>query len=301
MEVTDINGVPTHVFSLEASRGNDSLLYIIPGSPGMAHFYVPFATRLFQLGGGAYDVSVVSHAGHSPGVYKTPLPPSQDEQGATRDWFSLEDQISHKLAFLRDRAEQKKTLYLVGHSIGCYMILKMLKHIAPSRVRKIFFLFPTIENMASTPNGVSQRPLFTTYRSPFTGTVWLLGSIPEFVKVRILRQWFSSSPPEHVDYMCRAVMNIDSRSIYNILSMADQEMKEVVDLPVDTIREVIDKLVFYYGVRDKWNSEKMYEEMVERFPGKDINLCKSGYSHSFVIDSSHPMAEYVFNKLPKGE
>ena len=81
MEVTDIDGVPTHVFSLEASRGNDSLLYIIPGSPGMAHFYVPFATRLFQLGGGAYDVSVVSHAGHSPGVYKTPLPPSQDEQG----------------------------------------------------------------------------------------------------------------------------------------------------------------------------------------------------------------------------
>ena len=74
-----------------------------------------------------------------------------------------------------------------------------------------------------------------------------------------------------------------------------------MDLPVDTIREVIDKLVFYYGMRDKWNSEKMYEEMVERFPGKDINLCKSGYSHSFVIDSSHPMAEYVYNKLPKDE
>ena len=98
-------------------------------------------------------MSVVSHAGHSPGVHKQP--PSQDDQGGTRDWFSLEDQISHKLAFLQERAERKRTLYLVGHSIGCYMILKMLKHLAPSQVRKIFFLFPTIEKMAATPNGVS--------------------------------------------------------------------------------------------------------------------------------------------------
>ena len=77
----------------------------------------------------------------------------------------------------------------------------MLKHLAPSPVRKIFFLFPTIEKMAATPNGVSQRSLFTTYRSPFTATVWLLGAIPEFIKLRVLRRWFSSSPPEHMDYM----------------------------------------------------------------------------------------------------
>ena len=301
MEVTDVDGVPTHVFTLAAPAGNDSLLFIVPGSPGMGHFYVPFATRLFQLGGGAYDVSVVSHAGHSPGVYKHPASQGSEEGASARDWFSLEDQISHKLAFLQERAREKRTLYLVGHSIGCYIILKMLKQLAPSRVGKIFFLFPTIEKMAATPNGVSLRPLFTTYRSTFTGTVWLLGSIPEFIKFRVLRQWFSSSPPEHVDYMCRAVMNIDSCSIYNILSMAEQEVKEVDDLPVDTIGEVIDKTVFYYGVGDKWNCEKMYEEMAERFPGKDINVCKCGYSHSFVIDSSLPMADYVFNRLPKDE
>ena len=295
MEVRDVNGVPTHVFTLEAVSRNDSLLYIVPGSPGMAHFYVPFATRLFQLGRGAYDVSVVSHAGHSPGFCREPPP----EEEGRRDWFSLEDQISHKLAFLRERAQQKTTLYLVGHSIGCYMILKMLEHLAPSRVKKVFFLFPTIERMSATPNGVSQRPLFTTLRTPFTGTVWLVSAVPEFIKRRVLRQWFYDSPSEQIEYMCRAAMNIDSRSIHNILSMAEQEMNEVVDLPEDTIREHIDKLVFYYGVGDKWNMESMYEEMLERFPGRDINVCSSGYSHSFVISSSHPMAEYVFNKLPK--
>ena len=175
MEVMDVDGIPTHVFHLETVSHNDCLLLVVPGSPGASHFYIPFAKRLFDLGRGAYDVSVVSHAGHSPGVYRQPRP---DEEGVERDWFALEDQISHKLAFLRERAEHKTRLYLVGHSIGCYIILNMLKHLTQSRVKKILFLFPTIERMSATPNGVSQRPLFTTLRLPFTGTVWLTGGHP---------------------------------------------------------------------------------------------------------------------------
>ena len=204
----------------------------------------------------ACDVCVVSHAGHSPGVYK------QDEGG--RDWYSLEDQITHKLAFLQERALHKKTLYLVGHSIGCYIILKMPKHIAPTCVKKIFFLFPTIEKTADTPNGSAQQLLFTTLRPAFTGAVWLLSGVPEFIKLRLLRHWFHSSPHDHVDHMCRGVMNRDSRSIYNILSMAEQEMNEVLKLPVDIIQEHIDKLVFYYGVGDKWNGLPLVSMMVQQ-------------------------------------
>ena len=55
-------------------------------------------------------MSVVSHTGHSSGVHKQP--PSQDDQGGTRDWFSLDDQLSHKLAFLWERAKLKRSLYI---------------------------------------------------------------------------------------------------------------------------------------------------------------------------------------------
>ena len=295
MEVRDVNGIPTHVFSLEAASSNETLLYIIPGSPGMAHFYIPFATKLFQLGKGAYDVSVVSHAGHSPGVYRQPVKDDKED----RHWYNLEDQITHKLSFLQEKASHKKSLYLIGHSIGCFMILQMLKQLPPIRVKKIFLLFPTIEKMAVTPNGLSLRPLFTTLRSSFTGVVWVLGGVPEFLKRGILQRWFSGAPQEHVEHMCRATMNINSTSLYNILSMAEQEINEVDSLPVDIIREHIDKMVFYYGVGDKWNVESFYTDMLELFPGKDINLCTSSYSHSFVVHSSDPMAEYVYSKLPK--
>ena len=81
----------------------------------MGHFYIPFASKLFELGHGSYDVAVVSHAGHSPGYYRP-------TEGGGNDWYSLEDQVAHKMAYLREHASGKDTLYLVGHSIGCYVI-----------------------------------------------------------------------------------------------------------------------------------------------------------------------------------
>ena len=56
--------------------------------------------------------------------------------------------------------------------------------------------------------------------------------------------------------------------------------------------------MFYYGVGDRWNVESSYKDMSEQFPGGDIKLC---FSHAFVISSSGPMAEYVFNKLSKDQ
>ena len=67
MQVLNVDNIPTHVFELKSLTPNPSLLLVVPGSPGMGHFYIPFASRLFELGQGSFDVAVVSHAGHSPG------------------------------------------------------------------------------------------------------------------------------------------------------------------------------------------------------------------------------------------
>jgi len=41
--------------------------------------------------------------------------------------FGLNGQIEHKLAFLRKHVPRETSLVLVGHSIGCYIILQMMK------------------------------------------------------------------------------------------------------------------------------------------------------------------------------
>lgn len=43
------------------------------------------------------------------------------------DVFGLDGQIEHKLAFLRKHVPQETLLLLIGHSIGCYIILEMMK------------------------------------------------------------------------------------------------------------------------------------------------------------------------------
>lgn len=43
------------------------------------------------------------------------------------DVFGLDGQIEHKLAFLRKHVPRETTLLLIGHSIGCYIILDMMK------------------------------------------------------------------------------------------------------------------------------------------------------------------------------
>lgn len=301
MNVEEVNGIPTHVFSLKADHHarprNSALLLVVPGSPGMGHFYIPFATKLFELGEGRYDVAVVSHAGHSPG-YTRPLDPLPNDTGNSRDWYGLEDQVSHKLEYIRKHASKKDSLFLVGHSIGSWMILQMLQELEPGRVKKIALLFPTIEKMEITPNGQRLAPLFTSLRVPFTALVWLMSSIPDFFRRFVLNRYFYTAPCDHVEHMAKATMNIDSRSMYNILRMARQEMAEVVEPPFRMIDKYIDKMVFYYGVGDRWNVESCYEDMAARYPDKDINLCRNGFPHAFVECASNEMAEFVHSKLP---
>lgn len=46
---------------------------------------------------------------------------------AEADVFGLDGQTEHKLAFLRKHVPRETSLVLVGHSIGCYIILDMMK------------------------------------------------------------------------------------------------------------------------------------------------------------------------------
>lgn len=45
-------------------------------------------------------------------------------------------------------------IHLIGHSIGCWIILNMLKdNFIAKKVTKCYLLFPTIENMDISDNG----------------------------------------------------------------------------------------------------------------------------------------------------
>jgi len=308
MNVEDVGGIPTHTFFLsnegKGDRAGVPLVVVVPGSPGMGSFYMPFANKLFELGRGNLDVVVVSQAGHSPGHYKQPPSGSTHVTGqgaelSQTDWYTLQDQTVHKMAFIRERVLPGRPLILIGHSIGCWIILDMLKQLPSSRVVKIFLLFPAIEKMAETANNLSYYSmLWNSMRLPFTGMVWLATHlVPTVARSYLLHLRFSSSPLEHRSAMVEGVAGINEKSIYNITKMAFQEMEEVVEPLVDVIDSHIDKIVFYYGVNDKWNVETSYSDMAARYPGKEVHICPPHIAHAFVHTCSDEMANMVFSKF----
>ncbi|RKO89042.1 hypothetical protein BDK51DRAFT_28637, partial [Blyttiomyces helicus] len=69
---------------------------------------------------------------------------------------NLQDQISHKIAVLdalRERHPPRTRFIIVGHSIGAYIALQVLRARPAHGIVKLYALFPELHSIAATPNG----------------------------------------------------------------------------------------------------------------------------------------------------
>ena len=98
--------------------------------------------------------------------------------------LSLE-QITHKKIFLEEHIPSKSKIILIGHSIGAYIILHLLKNCSRATdVTKSILLFPTIERMAISPSGRYVTPMVTYFKWFAISAVTAFSCLPEFVKKR---------------------------------------------------------------------------------------------------------------------
>ncbi|XP_053445106.1 lipid droplet-associated hydrolase [Nycticebus coucang] len=273
------------------------LIFIIPGNPGFPSFYVPFAKALYSLTNRHFPVWIISHAGHvlAPKDKKV-LTASEDPNAQDiKDIYGLNGQIEHKLTFLRTHVPKDMKLVLIGHSVGSYFALQMLKRAPELPVIRSFLLFPTIERMSESPNGRIATPLLCWFRYVLYATTYLiLKPFPERIKSLMLR-------------MGLQMMNLKSEfSLMHILEpfclanaayLGGQEMMEVVKRDNETIQEHLPKLTFYYGTVDRWCPKEFYEDIKKDFPEGDIRLCEKQIPHAFILHSYQEMAEMVTDWL----
>ena len=74
-------------------------------------------------------------------------------------------------------------MILIGHSIGAYIILHLLKNCHRAEdVTKCILLFPTIERMAISPSGRYVTPMVTYFKWCVIATVTVFSFLPEFQK-----------------------------------------------------------------------------------------------------------------------
>ncbi|XP_008571555.1 PREDICTED: UPF0554 protein C2orf43 homolog isoform X2 [Galeopterus variegatus] len=231
----------TDLFNDQSVNRPKLLIFIIPGNPGISVFYVPFLKALYSLTNRRFPVWIISHAGHALApkdkkILTTLADPNAQE---IKDIYGLCGQIEHKLAFLRTHVPKEMKLVLIGHSIGCYISLQMLKRTPELPVIRSFLLFPTIERMSESPNGRIATPLLCWFRYAVYAISYLLFKpCPEKIKSLFIRMGLQAMNLE-----CEfSLMNVfEPFCQANAVYLGGQEMMEVVKRDDETIKEHLSK------------------------------------------------------------
>ncbi|MBN3301214.1 LDAH hydrolase, partial [Amia calva] len=265
---------------------------VLTGNPGIVGYYKTFMQALYQTLDQKYPVWAVSHAGHC-------VPPDCMEMMEDTDLMEIEDvfglngQIEHKLAFLRHHVPRHMKLVLIGHSIGCHIILEMMKRDPELQVLKSVLLFPTIERMAQSPQGKLMTPVLCRLRYATYLPVFLLSFLPESIKVSMVRMVLRGLQSLDESTLPASINLFSVDCIANAMYMGSQEMVQVLDRDNSTIKQNLDKLIFYYGANDHWCPVQYYEDIKKDFPEGNIQLCDKGIRHAFVLDAGREVASMI--------
>jgi pimeloyl-ACP methyl ester carboxylesterase len=274
-------------------RGNvyDALLYksvspsskhiiIIPGNPGVVNFYLEFASTIFEGFRKLCSVHVVGHGGHGRAGGKH---------------TNVSDNIALKLAYMEDLIERDNNteLVIIGHSLGSYMAVNLLRNISARHVQSVVCLFPCMKDFKG-----SEGPFLKLLRQPglrhvAAGFVHTVSSVPW------LRSAITNQKDMHDDHRQTLHTMLNFQSIHNILALADDESRHIVDFDWEIMRQNAAKILFYFGEKDKWAPHHHYLELQAAFP-EQTHLDADGIPHAFVLGHSKAMGEKVVEFIRTG-
>ncbi|KAG0050103.1 hypothetical protein BGZ83_005096 [Gryganskiella cystojenkinii] len=263
-----------------------TVLFMIPGNPGLIDYYTPFLQTVYDTCQGKIDIYGASHLGHSAGSHVTD----------SNRLYTLEEQVESKIAILdrlRELYPAGTRFVLAGHSMGSWLALRVLKARPNHGIVRIFELFPTIHRIADTPNGRKLKILFKpTVRSIVGGTVSTLRFI--FSAPPVLQSIVGLITGQQGD-MANVTSQklLHSSVVKNCLFLAGQEMEAIKIMDKELIEQHAEKMVFYYGKTDEWSPIENYYEMKDQFPQVQSHLCSQGMVHAFVLGHGEAMGLLV--------
>ncbi|EDW69380.1 lipid droplet-associated hydrolase [Drosophila virilis] len=296
----NLNGIPTHIITwgkwIEESLNDvQELVICITGNPGLPGFYTEFGGALQQelsSDGQNLPVWVIGHAGHDdpPEASIREVP----QLSGNEELFNLGGQIAHKIDFIKKYVPRHVKIHLIGHSIGAWMILQLLKEQEiRDRIKKCYMLFPTVERMMESPNGwlftKVVMPLYSVFGYVFFK---LFNWLPVWIRIFLIQIYFLIfAIPNH--YIGTALKYTKPSVAEKVVFLADDEMGRVRGLQRDLVEEHLHLLKFYYGTTDGWVPVSYYNQLKLDFPQVDAQLDSKGIAHAFVLRHSKPMASIV--------
>ncbi|POY73738.1 hypothetical protein BMF94_3276 [Rhodotorula taiwanensis] len=275
------------------------VLLFVTGNPGLVSYYRHCLSTLRDtLPADLKNQTVVhaiGHLGHTPGMTSAERRGFRPNGQAT-----LEDQVADKVAYVDELNETYRfgepdapKLVLLGHSIGAWICLQVLKE-RPTLVSSVHALFPTISHMAETPNGRSLSPLFSSWslRPVFYSTSFL-SYLPTGLTARLVSLLTGQSGS---GAQVTTELVSSPETVLAALVMARHELATVTSLDEALLQQYGDRVWIYWAQEngDGWVSEEAVKEIetcLEKSWGekgrKRRERCREGMPHSFVLNEDH--------------
>ncbi|EFJ20206.1 hypothetical protein SELMODRAFT_418432 [Selaginella moellendorffii] len=294
--VESVCGHATELLELKPYSMPRLHIVFVPGNPGIVGFYKDYLAALSKHFEGAASITAIGHIAHTAHDY---------EKGKK---FSLQQQIDHKAGFLEERyINSDLPTVLVGHSIGAYIILELLKRF-PNKLQCVIGLHPFLK---TNPDSLKQAVLkaiceSSLMRATVSSLAGLLGHSPAWISRRLVkavvgRAWGPCAVDTTCKYLlrfltrtselhgCQLHVHGDDRVCKGLLFLIMQ-LKEEVDW--DFLRENHRRVCFLFGIDDHWGPLSLLEQVHERVPGLKTAVVQSeDITHDFCC--TKPGSEWV--------
>jgi len=299
----EVAGVPSHIMTwgkwIEEPWKNTpkELCLVITGNPGLPGFYTTFCKTLHESLN--IPVWVIGHAGHDNPPKRSNIR-TLDLIGNER-LFDLKGQVYHKAEFINKYVPDDVKIHLIGHSIGAYCGLELLKRPSiKSRIIKEYLLFPTLERMATSPNGKFFTKLFPRLIWLALLIFWLFNLLPYRVRALFVYFYFSIFRIQK-HFVGTALKYARPSVVHKVIFMAVDEMEHVKELDVNIVQQNEKLLKLYYGTTDGWAPVRYYYDLKLKFPYIDAEVCQRGMEHAFVLrrgpEMGHMVADWIKENL----
>ena len=257
------------------------------GNPGLIDYYETFGSYLHDLC--KLPVYGVSHTGHL----------NTNNTTHKKNWqknANLDQQVDDKIKYIENNILKSNSknidIILIGHSIGCYIILKMLKTIKQRNlninVKKSVLIFPTIERMSRSPQGQKVTPVLNYLLKIVLFIVFLVSILPRKVLEKLVKLTFSFRRNSSVvdENVVKASLHMVSSysCVKSLLLMAKDEMALVNKLNFDEIKSHHKDIIMYYGTKDHWCPIDYYHDMRQHY---ENHLSDFDHSNSLLLDENN--------------
>ncbi|XP_010486831.2 PREDICTED: lipid droplet-associated hydrolase-like [Camelina sativa] len=279
-----VSGSMTEIMEIQAENPTFHVLFI-PGNPGVVSFYKEFLESLYEFLDGNASIVAIGHISHT-----------------SKDWesgrlFSFQEQINHKIDFIRQELESVKVpIVLVGHSIGSYICLEILRKFSKKMVYCIgLYPFLTLNQQSTTQSLIGKLAASSALSATASFLIASLSLLPvSAARLLVSKSVGASWSDTAVQATCTHLRQY--HTMRNVLFMAKSEFTELAAEPDwDFMRENQSKLAFLFGIDDHWGPLQLFEEISKQAPGTSLSIEREGHTHGFscTVAGSEWVAQHV--------